>query len=81
VRSLLKVKERFRDVVDIQVVAFPQEGIIRDEGTEELLEKSMELGRTSSAGCLGTRRAVTTLWSTPTSYSELQRLTARTSTP
>ena len=44
VRSLLKVKERFRDVVDIQVVAFPQEGIIRDEGTEELLEKSLDLG-------------------------------------
>ena len=44
VKSLLKVKEKFRGVVDVQVVAFPQEGITRDEGTEELLEKSMELG-------------------------------------
>lgn len=44
VKSLLRVKERFREVVDLQVVAFPQEGIVRDEGTEELLEKSMELG-------------------------------------
>jgi cytosine/creatinine deaminase len=44
VKSLLKVKERFRELLDIQVVAFPQEGIIRDEGTEELLEKSVELG-------------------------------------
>ncbi len=44
VRSLLKVKEKFRGAVDMQVVAFPQEGIIRDEGTEELLEKGLELG-------------------------------------
>ncbi len=44
VRSLLKVKETFRKAIDVQVVAFPQEGIVRDEGTEELLEKSVELG-------------------------------------
>jgi cytosine deaminase len=44
VKSLLKVKERFRPSLDIQVVAFPQEGIIRDEGTRELLERSLELG-------------------------------------
>lgn len=43
-KSLLRVKEKFKDVMDMQVVAFPQEGIIRDEGTKELLEKSMELG-------------------------------------
>jgi cytosine deaminase len=44
VKSLLKVKEKFRDALDVQVVAFPQEGLIRDEGAEELVEKSMELG-------------------------------------
>ena len=44
VKSLLRVREKFSDVVDVQVVAFPQEGLIRDEGAEELLEKSMELG-------------------------------------
>jgi cytosine/creatinine deaminase len=44
VKSLLKVKEKFRGVIDVQVVAFPQEGIIRDGGTEELIEKSIELG-------------------------------------
>lgn len=44
VRSLLEVKEGFRGIMDLQVVAFPQEGILRDEGTEELLEKSIELG-------------------------------------
>jgi len=44
VKSLLRVKEKFRDALDMQVVAFPQEGLLRDEGAEELLEKSMELG-------------------------------------
>jgi len=44
VKSLLDVKAKFRGALDIQVVAFPQEGIVRDEGTEELLEKSIELG-------------------------------------
>jgi len=44
VKSLLRVKERFRDALDMQVVAFPQEGLLRDEGAEELLERSMELG-------------------------------------
>lgn len=44
VKSLLKVRERFRKALDIQVVAFPQEGILRDEGTLELMEKSLELG-------------------------------------
>ena len=44
VKSLLRVKERFKGAVDMQVVAFPQEGLLRDEGAEELLERSMELG-------------------------------------
>jgi cytosine deaminase len=44
VKSLLEVKKRFRGSIDVQVVAFPQEGIVRDEGTEELMEKSVELG-------------------------------------
>jgi cytosine deaminase len=44
VKSLLRVKAKFRGALDVQVVAFPQEGIIRDEGTRELLEKSLELG-------------------------------------
>jgi cytosine/creatinine deaminase len=44
VKSMLRVKERFKDVLDMQVVAFPQEGLLRDEGAEELLEKSMEMG-------------------------------------
>jgi len=44
VKSMLRVREKFKDALDVQVVAFPQEGLQRDEGAEELLEKSMELG-------------------------------------
>jgi|Deesub1362B_J571_1020462.scaffolds.fasta_scaffold00005_320 cytosine deaminase len=43
-KALLEIKKEFKDVVDIQVVAFPQEGILRDPGSEELMWKAMELG-------------------------------------
>lgn len=44
VKSLLEVKKRFARLVDMEVVAFPQEGIIREEGTEELLHQALEIG-------------------------------------
>ncbi|MHA1993620.1 MAG: amidohydrolase family protein [Candidatus Hodarchaeales archaeon] len=43
-KGLLATKEDFKGIVDLQIVAFPQEGILKDEGTEELLEKALELG-------------------------------------
>ena len=42
--GLLAVRERYRDLADIQVVAFPQEGIVRDPGVETLLREAMALG-------------------------------------
>jgi cytosine deaminase len=42
--GLLALRERWRSVVHIEVVAFPQEGIIRDPGTDELMEEAMRLG-------------------------------------
>jgi cytosine deaminase len=44
VKGLLAAKKKFKNIMDIQVVAFPQEGILRDPGTEELMRKAMELG-------------------------------------
>ncbi|HEU0001340.1 MAG TPA: amidohydrolase family protein [Ktedonobacteraceae bacterium] len=44
VEGLLALRERWRDVARIEVVAFPQEGIIRDAGTHELMEEAMRLG-------------------------------------
>jgi cytosine/creatinine deaminase len=42
--GVLALRERWRDVVHIEVVAFPQEGIIRDPGTRELMEEALRLG-------------------------------------
>jgi cytosine deaminase len=44
IKGLLAVREKFKNIMDIQIVAFPQEGILRDPGTEELMRKAMELG-------------------------------------
>ncbi|MDR7555475.1 MAG: amidohydrolase family protein [Armatimonadota bacterium] len=44
VRGLLALRERYRGIADIQVVAFPQEGIVRDPGTDRLLREAMALG-------------------------------------
>ena len=44
VEGLLALREQWRDLVHIEVVAFPQEGIIRDPGTDELMEEAMRLG-------------------------------------
>jgi cytosine deaminase len=43
-RGLLAVRERYRALADVQVVAFPQEGILRDLGAEPLLREAMALG-------------------------------------
>lgn len=37
-------RERYRDAVDIQIVAFPQEGILRNKGAEDLMWRAMECG-------------------------------------
>jgi cytosine deaminase len=44
IRALLKIKDEFKDRIGLQIVAFPQDGIIKEPGTEELLYKAMDLG-------------------------------------
>lgn len=44
IKSLLKVKEEFKGIVDVQVVAFPQDGVVREPGTVDLVKKAMDLG-------------------------------------
>lgn len=43
-KSLLKVRDEFKDIVELQVVAFPQDGVAREPGTVKLIRKSMKLG-------------------------------------
>ena len=42
--ALLTLKERYAHLVDIQIVAFPQSGVITDPGTAELLDAALEEG-------------------------------------
>jgi len=42
--ALLKVKEEVKDIVELQITAFPQDGIFTDIGNDELLRKAVELG-------------------------------------
>jgi cytosine deaminase len=44
VKALLRARDEFRGVVDIQVVAFAQDGIVRQPGTAGLLREAMRLG-------------------------------------
>jgi cytosine deaminase len=44
VQAVLAAREEFRDRVDISVVAFPQDGVLRDPGAAELVEQAMALG-------------------------------------
>ncbi|SEH20805.1 amidohydrolase family protein [Rhizobium sp. NFR12] len=42
--TILAVREDYRDVIDIQLVAFPQSGILRSPGTPALLDEAIGLG-------------------------------------
>ena len=42
--AILQVRERFRDLVTIEIVAFPQSGILRSPGTAALLDEAAASG-------------------------------------
>jgi len=44
VKALLIAREEFKKQVEIQVVALPQDGIVRDPGAEKYVRQAMELG-------------------------------------
>lgn len=44
VESLVEVKNELKDLVDIQVVAFPQDGIFTLPKGQELMERALEMG-------------------------------------
>jgi cytosine deaminase len=41
---LLALRAEFRGTVELQVVAFPQDGLLRDPGAEQLVREAVELG-------------------------------------
>jgi cytosine deaminase len=42
--EVLKIRDHFRDLVTIEIVAFPQSGILRSPGTTELLDEAIAQG-------------------------------------
>ncbi|WP_430607103.1 N-acyl-D-amino-acid deacylase [Enterococcus sp. DIV2379] len=42
--TIMRLKEEYRDLIDIQVVAFPQEGIFKAPGTDKMMIEAMEKG-------------------------------------
>ncbi len=42
--AMLEVKEEVKDLVDLQIVAFPQEGIVSFPNGENLMRKALEMG-------------------------------------
>ncbi|MGH8964363.1 MAG: amidohydrolase family protein, partial [Actinomycetes bacterium] len=44
IKPVLDAREQFRGVVDLHVVAFPQDGLIRDPGAEDLVREAVGLG-------------------------------------
>jgi cytosine/creatinine deaminase len=44
VKALLRAREEFKGVVDVQVVAFAQDGLAREPGAAELMREAMALG-------------------------------------
>ena len=49
-KALLEVKERVRGWTDVQVVAFPQEGMLSYPGGVELMEEALKLGADAVGG-------------------------------
>lgn len=44
IKALLKAREEYRGRVELQVVAFPQDGVLREPGAEDYVREAIEMG-------------------------------------
>ena len=44
VKALIRAREEYKGVLNVQVVAFAQDGVVREPGARELMEQAMALG-------------------------------------
>lgn len=51
VETALELREEYRDLLDIQIVAFPQEGILKTEGVDDLMNAALDMGADVVGGC------------------------------
>jgi cytosine deaminase len=50
IKALIRAREEFKGVVNLQVVAFAQDGIVREPGAVDLMHQAMELGADVAGG-------------------------------
>jgi cytosine deaminase len=43
-KGVVEARKKYSDLMDIEIISFPQEGIVQDPGTEELMWEAMENG-------------------------------------
>jgi cytosine deaminase len=43
-KALIRAREEFRGIVEVQVCAFAQDGLVREPGASELMRRAMEMG-------------------------------------
>jgi cytosine deaminase len=51
VETLLELREEYINLLDLQIVAFPQEGILKSVGTLDLMKQAMDMGADVVGGC------------------------------
>lgn len=51
VETALTLRDEYRELLDLQVVAFPQEGIIKAPAVPELMQEAMRMGAGIVGGC------------------------------
>lgn len=44
IKALLQAKEEYKNKVDLEIVAFPQDGLLHESGAKELVEEALQLG-------------------------------------
>lgn len=49
-KALLRGREEFKGIVDVQVCAFAQDGLVREPGARELMHQAMEMGADVAGG-------------------------------
>jgi cytosine deaminase len=51
IETALALREEYRELLDLEAVAFPQEGIVKAPGTLELMEEALRMGASVVGGC------------------------------
>ena len=51
VETALELREEYHNLIDIQVVAFPQEGILKSDGVQALMRHALNMGADVVGGC------------------------------